>query len=481
MIKRTLGVIADMCGGTLADDRFAGIDIAGVTRDSRDVHIGQLYIPLAGYNFDGHDFAASALEGGAAAMIWQSNRPVPEELQDRPIVLVDDTLTALQRLAASYRSELNVKVVGITGSNGKTTTKDMVAAALSGALRVHKTAGNLNNHIGLPITILQLDESIEAVVLEMGMSGFGEIELLTGIAKPDIAVITNIGEAHLLQLGSREGIAKAKLEIVSGLKDGGLLLYNGDEPLLRAGVPALLREGRLESRTFGLNENNDWTAQNVRVTASSCTFDVAGEAALGGLTVPVPGRHNVSNALAAVAAARALGVPDEKIRSGFEAVQLTGMRIEPVQAYNGATVLNDAYNANPTAVRAAIDLVAQLTGYRRKWLVLGDMLELGPQEAELHGGMGGYIGPDKVDGVLTFGDLSRHTASAAAKNFSSGLAAGGRSGGADREIEAVAAFDDKSELIEALRSRLAPDDLVLVKGSRGMRMEEIVHALQRVQ
>ena len=258
---------------------------------------GQLFIPLVGEHFDGHQFGVDVMESGAAAMLWQSDRPLGDALAGTPIIIVEDTLVALQKLAASYRNELELRVVGITGSNGKTTTKDMVASVLSGFFRVHKTAGNLNNHIGLPLTILQLDDHIEVVVLEMGMSGFGEIELLTGIAKPDIAIITNIGDAHMLQLGSREGIARAKLEIASGLRNGGLLLTNGDEPLLRHALPELQLDPSVKLQTFGLTENNDWSAVNIAVDALSSTFDVVQDNELMNVTLPVPGQHNVSNAL----------------------------------------------------------------------------------------------------------------------------------------------------------------------------------------
>lgn len=470
MIKRSIGAIAAMCGGTLANDSIADIMISGVTTDSRRVLPGQLFIPLVGENFDGHEFGADVLKGGAAALLWQSDRPVGDDLADAPIIRVEDTLAALQKLAASYRDELKLRVVGITGSNGKTTTKDMVASVLSGFFRVHKTAGNLNNHIGLPLTVLQLDDKIDVVVLEMGMSGFGEIELLTGIAKPDIAIITNIGDAHMLQLGSREGIARAKLEIASGLRNGGLLLTNGDEPLLNNGIPGLHLDPSVKLQTFGLSESNDWSAINITVDALSSTFDVVQDDQLLNVELPVPGYHNVSNALAAVGVAKWLGVSAAHIREGLNRLQLTGMRIEPLRAYNGAMVLNDAYNANPTAVRAAVDLVAQLSGYRRRWLVLGDMRELGPQEAELHAEIGAYISPVKAEAVLTFGPLSLNTASAAELQF--------KQGGA--EAAPVRAFQDKNELIEYLRANLDPQDLVLVKGSRGMRMEEIVHELQRV-
>jgi len=334
---------------------------------------------------------------------------------------------------------------------------------------VHKTIGNLNNHIGLPITILEMDETIGIAVLEMGMSGFGEIELLTGIAEPDIAIITNIGDAHMQQLGSREGIAKAKLEIASGLKSGGLLLINGDEPLLTEGVRSLPNKDGLRIQTFGLGERNDWTAGSVVISAKESAFTVRSAAPApaaklaGAFRIPVPGKHNVSNALSAVALGCSLGMDAEQIRSGLANVQLTSMRIETTTAYNGATILNDAFNANPTAVRAALELVGELTGFGRKWIVLGDMLELGPEEARMHLETGSAIGPDKADRVLTYGDRSRHTAEGAVKRL-----------GSDK----VKHFEEKALLSAYLRSELAPDDLVLVKGSRGMRMEEIVQALQ---
>ncbi|MFD0715135.1 UDP-N-acetylmuramoyl-tripeptide--D-alanyl-D-alanine ligase [Paenibacillus sp. GCM10027626] len=479
MIKRSLGEIAAMCGGTLTDITKAGRMAAGVTKDTRGEVAGRLYIPLVGERFDGHDYAEAALAGGAAATLWEEGRPIPAPLADGALILVEDTLLALQRLAAAYRSELPARIIGVTGSNGKTTTKDMVASVLSGVFRVHKTAGNLNNHIGLPLTVLQLNESVDVAVLEMGMSDFGEIELLTQIAKPDVAIITNIGDSHLLQLGSRSGIARAKLEIASGLRAGGTLLYNGDEPLLRTGVAALnLADASINSCTFGFAADNDWVAGQIELEATATRFSAiraAGgmEDELTQLTIPVAGRHNVSNALAAIAAARLLGLTAAQIRAGLQQIQLTGMRIEPLTAYNGALLLSDVYNASPTATRAAIDLVEQLTGYGRKWLVLGDMLELGPQELELHRDTGKYISADKADAVLTFGPLAEQLAAAAAPAF--GVAAADVAKDGER---AVKAFADKQLLIAWLRARLAPEDLVLVKGSRGMRMEEIVHALQ---
>lgn len=468
-----------MSGGHIQGSGNGTVTIAGVSTDSRKVERGQLFIPLQGDNFDGHHYVAGALEGGAAAAMWQTDHPVPAELRDAPLVLVEDTLAALQELASAYRLELPVRVVGITGSNGKTTTKDMVAAILGTTFKVHKTFGNLNNHIGLPLTVLQLAEDTEAAVLEMGMSGFGEIELLTRIAQPDAAIITNIGDAHLLQLGSRAGIARAKLEIAAGLREDGLFVYNGDEPLLVEGVKGLQLPAGAQLQSFGIEEKdaNYWLASSIAVDATSSSFDVSEDGVKGNLTgiaLPVPGRHNVSNALAAIAIGRRFGVEDAAIRQGLSELLLTGMRIEPRRAYNGAMLLNDAYNANPTAVRAAIDLLEQLSGFRRKWLVLADMLELGPEEAELHREIGAYVDPSKADALLLYGQLSEHTAAGAKANYSG-------DGVVSESALGVRYFTDKSKLIEALLAEVAPEDLVLVKGSRGMRMEQVVQAMEQGQ
>lgn len=470
MIKRTVEQIANMAG-TVYRGEHGGRLVRGIMTDTRQEGSGELFVPLVGDRFDGHDFAEQAARSGAKAMLWERGRRAPETLGDMPLILVKDTLAALQALASSYRSELMVRVIGITGSNGKTTTKDMTAAALGGHYRVLKTDGNLNNHIGVPLTLLELDEDTEVAVLEMGMSGFGEIELLTRIAQPDAAIITNVGDAHLLQLGSREGIAKAKLEIALGLGEGGLLLYNGDEPLLHSGLQAIRLPDGVVLRTFGLGRDNDWSAGDISLEPSGSTFTASlhGEpSSLGTVRIAVPGRHNISNALAAIAVARHFGVPGERIMAGFQTLKLTGMRIEQSRAANGAILLNDAYNANPTAMRAAIDLVGGLQSFRRRWIVLGDMLELGPQEEELHREIGAYIGPDKAEAVLAFGPLAAHIAEGAAEQLPEAAAGG-----------LIRHFPDKEELAAWLLERLQSDDLVLVKGSRGMRMEEVAEALER--
>ena len=469
MITRTTAQLAAMCGAEMneAAARRADAMVRGVSTDSRRPAEGMLFVPLAGERFDGHDYAAQAFAGGAAVSLWQAGRPVPEALVDRPLLLVDDTLSALQRLAAAWRAELPVTVIGITGSNGKTTTKDMTASVLAQRLRVHKTEGNLNNHIGLPLTILAMDGTTQAAVLEMGMSGFGEIARLTRIARPDIAVITNIGDAHLLQLGSREGIARAKLEIVEGLKRGSLLLVNGDEPLLTEGAKRAEGYRRWRLETFALDREDGWRAELTAVTAQETAFRIRpphGPAWPGEFRVPAPGRHNAANALAAAVVGARLGLDPESIRQGLKAVRLSAMRLESLRAASGAVVLNDTYNASPASVKAMIAFVGELTGYRRKWLVLGDMLELGPEEDRLHYETGASVNPDEIHAVLAVGERSKHTVRGAAKRL-----------GPERAIH----FADKEALVRRLERELAPDDLVLVKGSRGMRMEEVVRALVR--
>ncbi|TBL78152.1 UDP-N-acetylmuramoyl-tripeptide--D-alanyl-D-alanine ligase [Paenibacillus thalictri] len=460
MIRRTLAQIAAMIGGTAVPDADPDQLIAGVSKDTRAIQPGSLYVPLVGEHFDGHDFVQDAIDKGAAASLWQEGHgQAPAGL---PIILVDDSLAALQRLAKAYRSELNTKIIGVTGSNGKTTTKDMLAAVLSTTYRVHKTMGNLNNHIGLPLTLLQLEEDTEVAVLEMGMSGRKEIELLSDIAQPDAAIITNIGEAHLLQLGSREEIARAKTEILHGLKPGGLFVYLGDEPLIEQAVQEMGLSTPPEKVRFGTSEDNDIYPVSIQAEVEGTRFAVN---ACPGVDfyIPLLGKHNVINALAVIGLAQRLGVTAERMAQGLESLQLTSMRIELIKADSGLTILNDAYNASPTSMRAALQLLHELQGYGRKYAVLGDMLELGPREAEFHRSMGALLDPGEVETVFVFGPLSKHIAEEASKKF---------------HPEKVKAFDDKNELVTALARIVRPEDVVLVKGSRGMKLEQVVTGLQ---
>lgn len=458
MIKRSLKQIAEMVSAQNDITSYLDIVIAGVTIDSRKIEPGNLFVPFKGEKVDGHKYVEEAIKNGAGAALWQKDVPNPP--QGLPLLIVDDCLAALQELARKYRKELSVKVVGITGSNGKTTTKDMTSSLLSLKYKVQKTEGNYNNHLGLPLTVLGLNEDTEIAVLEMGMSGRGEIEFLTKLACPDAVVITNIGESHLLDLGSREGIAEAKLEILQGLRKGGLAVLHGDEPLLMERIHQF--KGDVQVQTFGRSDTNDLFPTEItqleqgnsfKINASNKTFEL-----------PVLGTHNILNALAAMLIARYFSVSFEEITEGLKTTKLTNMRMELVEGKRGEKIINDAYNASPTSMMAAIELVSNLQGYERKILVLGDMLELGPQEEQYHLQIGEGLNADKIEFLFTYGQLGSH------------IAAGARNVLGD---ERVFDFLDKEELIQSLKKYLNGQTLVLVKASRGMKLEEVVKALQK--
>jgi len=458
MIKRTLKQISEMVSAINDSSAFSDVVINGVTIDSRKIGAGNLFVPFKGERVDGHKYVVESIEKGAAAALWQKDVPNPPE--NLPILIVDDCLTALQELARNYRKQLPVKVVGITGSNGKTTTKDMTTSLLSTQYKVQKTEGNYNNHIGLPLTVLGLHEDTEVAVLEMGMSGKGEIEFLTKLACPDAVVITNIGESHLLDLGSREGIAEAKLEILQGLQDGGLAVLHGDEPLLMERIKQY--KGNVQVKTFGRNETNDLYPTEIIQMAQGNRFKM--NASTESFELPVLGTHNILNALAAMHIAHYFSIPYEKMKAGLSGIKLTNMRMELVEGKRGEKIINDAYNASPTSMMAAIELVSNLQGYDRKILVLGDMLELGPQEEQYHLQIGEGLDAEKTDILFTFGPLGEHIAKGAKKILGE---------------QRVFAFRDKAELIEKLKRHVNEQTLILVKASRGMKMEEIVTALQK--
>ncbi|MCP8971255.1 UDP-N-acetylmuramoyl-tripeptide--D-alanyl-D-alanine ligase [Ectobacillus ponti] len=458
MIRRTLQQVQSMVSGSALPASAYDTYIEGVSIDTRSIGPGMLYVPIRGERFDGHSFAGAAVENGAAAMLWQKDAPQPPA--GIPVILVDDTLQALQQLAKAYLQELSVKVIGVTGSNGKTTVKDMVTSLLATTYKVQKTEGNFNNHIGLPLTILRLEEDTEVAVLEMGMSAFGEIEFLTKLAQPHAAIITNIGESHMQDLGSRAGIARAKLEIVLGLQENGLFVYSGDEPLLAERVKDLELPGPVI--TFGEGETNDFYPSQVQFRADGMAFCIPQEPELE-FFVPVLGKHNVYNALACMAVARHFGVTWENIQLGLSQLEMTKMRLEIIKLPDGLTIINDAYNASPTSMKAAIALLGELNGYARKIAVLGDMLELGDYEEQFHYEVGASI-PEAVDYVYTYGNLARQIADGAAQRLT-----GSR----------VKTYMDKEELARDLKELVQPDDVVLVKASRGMRLEDVIQNLQR--
>ena len=445
MSRITLAQAAQWCGGTV-DPKYAQISFLGASNDSRSVKPGQLFVALEGVR-DGHDFIPAALAAGAAAVLCSHSGG------DFPAIVVKDTRKALGDIAREERKRLNVKVVGVTGSVGKSTTKEMIVGILSQKYRTGKTPVNHNNDIGMPMAILALPEDTEVAVLEMGMNHFGEMAYLTSIAAPDIAVITNIGTMHIEHLGSREGILHAKLEILQGLRPGGHLIYNGDEPLLWN----LRGSGSTAPHYFGLENPACDVKGSVRQEAEGCTelAVTAGEESFQ-VCLPVEGRHFVSDALAAVAVARLLEVPVEGIRQGLAGFRSMEGRQEIYEA-GGYTIIRDCYNAGPESMAASLTVLGKKNG--RRIAVLGDLLELGVCTQAEHYRVG-RIAAGKCDLLLALG-----------KN--AGRVVNGAITGGMRPVDAMA-FDSAPELVRVLRAKARPGDIILFKGSRGMKMEQVL-------
>ena len=424
-------------------------DIDRVTSDSRTAGTGALFIALKGTRVDGHDFMAGCIRAGAVACLTE-REPTPQE---RPAIQVDSTLRATGALAAWHRARFAIPVIGITGSVGKTTTKEMIAAVLSQRFNTHKTQKNLNNELGVPWTLLRLDDGHQVSVVEMGISDFGEMRRLTHMVRPTIAVFSVIGDAHLEFLGNRDGVMRAKREIFEGMDENGLAVLNGDDPIQRKCHP------NMRHVTYGLGEGCDVRGADVRnlgedgmrmtVRHSGGTFEVA---------IPAFGSHLASAALAAAAVGLELGLTGKEIARGVAQYQTVGDRARVIHA-GDMTIVSDCYNANPNSCQAAVDSLMQLEGKRRV-CVLGDMLELGPRTEELHHGVGEYAAKAGVDLVIGCGPLSR------------AIADGAKAAGSD-----VLYYEHKARLIAALGDILRPGDCVLVKASHSMAFEEIVKRL----
>jgi len=454
MFNKTLKDVQAMVAGSGLAPEFYDVMACGVVIDSRAAHPGNLYIPIIGARANGHDFSALAVStNGASATLWQ--RDVPNMPTDIPVIIVEDTKKALQDLAIAYKNELNMKIVGITGSNGKTSTKDILASILAMKFKVHKTPGNLNSEFGMPLTLLMAPTDTEIAVLEMGMRGLGQIKLLSEMAKPDVAMITCIGEAHIEELGTRENISIAKYEITAGLSRDGLFVYHGDEPLLDARISEDSPVFRMES--FGDEHGNDYYPTKIEVAGNGMVFEINGCDLEFRLSVL--GKHNVMNAIAAIAVARHFGVEFGDIQTGLTQIEMSKMRMETSVAKNGMMIIDDSYNSSPTSVRATLDLLYSLEGYQQKIVVLADMLELGEHEITYHQTTGAEIDPDKIDVLLTFGPLSEHIWESS-------------------KVTHSRHFDTKPALAEYLESITGAKDVCLIKGSRGMGLEEIIELLK---
>lgn len=451
-MKKTINEIAAWLG---VPQTFEDTVVTGISINTRTLVPGDLFIPFRGEQANGHKYVAQAFEQGAAAALWQKDEPNPP--QHVPLIFVDDSEEALQQMARAYRAEHQATFIAVTGSNGKTSTKDLIAGTLAPYYKVQKTEGNYNNQLGLPLTLLALDDDTQFAVLEMGMDGFHQIELLTKLAEPHYAVITNIGEAHMEALGSREGIAKAKFEIVQGLQADGVFFYDGDEPLLR---PLVAAEA-INAVSFGLEETNDLYAAAITEQEQGSQFTVHG-LLNDDFFISVLGRHQVKNTLVAILIAQQVGLTNEQIRAALKGVELTNMRMQLVKGNDDILFINDAYNAAPTSVRAALDFVEHASMRSDKWVVLGDMLELGALERDYHENIADDLNLEAIQHVCLYGPRME----ALYNNIK------------DR-ADVVWSRDDYAPIIDKIAREASADSLVLLKGSRGMALENVLQAFTK--
>ncbi|BCD05115.1 TPA: UDP-N-acetylmuramoyl-tripeptide--D-alanyl-D-alanine ligase [Bacillus cereus] len=450
MIQMNLKKLEEVINGEGLHESFHHLEIHGVCIDSKNMKEGNLFVPIIRVK-DGHEYVKEAMDNGAIASLWKKSYGSPPK--GIPIIFVDDTLFALQQLAQFYRREINVKVIGITGSNGKTTVKDIIEGILRSTYRVHKTKGNFNSQIGLPLTILEMKRDTEFLILEMGMSEKGQIRNLSRIAQPDVAVITMIGQSHLETLGSRKEIAKAKLEIIDGLRENGLFLYNGDEPLLSRNN----KTSSVNCKTFGEKDTNDLFPTNVQLDEYGVHFKLNNTKIQ--YDVPLHGKHNILNAIVGIVVGQFYKVPTEKIQEALQQINITQMRFQFLTAKTGFTIINDAWNASPSSMKAAIETLQKLNAYEKKMIVIGDMLELGKEAKTYHREIGKMLNEESIQYVFTYGALSEIVAEEARKNYHTGK---------------VQSFDNKDEIAEEVLKIITKNDVVLLKGSRGMALEEIV-------
>lgn len=442
MGRITLRQAAAWCGGRV-EEQYADIVFLGANNDSRKLQPGQLFIALQGER-DGHDFIPMAMEKGAAAVLCSRECP------GVPAIVVEDTRRALGDIARQERKRIGMKVVGVTGSVGKSTTKEMIAQVLQGSYRVEKTPVNQNNDIGMPMAILSMPADTEVAVLEMGMNHFREIAYLSGIAQPDVAVIVNIGTMHIEHLGSREGILQAKMEILEGMTEEGLLILNGDDELLWSQRTC----SKMNPRYFGWeNQQCQVLAGNVQEQDGTIRFAVKEAAAPFDVELQLEGRHFVLDALAAVTVGLAMDIAPEQISRRLGQFQnMTGR--QEILELQGYTIIKDCYNAGPESMAAALRVLGNRQG--RRIAVLGDMLELGARANAEHYQVGRLVA-EKADMLFAYGPNGDRVVS--------GAITGGMS-----HTKAMV-FDDRQKLVERLKLLAKPGDVILFKGSRGMRME----------
>lgn len=465
MMKRmTCGEIAEACGGVFHGTKEERERIvAGIAIDSRKIERDWLFVATVGERVDGHSFIPQVFEKNAVCVVCEKELETP----DGPYIHVDSSFQALKDIAAYYRSILDIKVVGITGSVGKTSTKEMIASVLNTKYKVQKTAGNYNNEVGLPLTVFSIGEEHEIAVLEMGISDFGEMHRLGRIARPDMMVITNIGQCHLENLKTRDGILKAKTEVFDEMDSSSEVILNGDDDKLATilqvhrKAPHFFSKANAEpGKTEIKPEVYAADVENLGLYGSRCVIHIEEQSVE--VNIPLPGEHMIQNALAAATVGHLLGLTLEEIAEGISQVQSVVGRSHIVDT-GVYTLIDDCYNANPVSMKSAIDLLA--TAKTRKVAIMGDMFELGNNTEELHKGTGAHAAGAGIDVIVCIGSLSFHTAS------------GAREAGAGE----VHHYPDKASFLFDAPKILHPQDAILLKASHGMHFEELLDALQKIR
>lgn len=450
-MELTFEELLKYCNGKVIVDKEEKI-FNTLSTDTRNIKNGNVFLALKGENFNGNKYVKEAFEKGATIAIVDEVL-FEENDVDGVVIKVNDGKKALLDIAKGYREKLGLKVVGITGSTGKTSTKDLVSAFLSGKYKVFKTKGNFNNEIGLPLMVLQLDSSIDVAVLEMGMSDFNEIHNLADCARPDIAMITNIGVSHIENLKTRENILKAKMEITDFFNKDNVLILNEEDDML-----STVSDKEYKIIKTGYNKGYDYYASNIELTRETTSFDLNFNGKTHRINLPMVGKHNVLNALLAIAASFELGLTVEEMINGLKNMEATSMRLEFIDG-DGIEIINDCYNASPDSMKAALDVLSSRDG--RKIAILGTMRELGDEASNSHREVAKYAN-DKVDMLICSGEFI--------DDFKEGF-----------EKEQIKLYNTKVNLINDLNSIIKPGDVILVKASRGEKFEEIVEALKNIK
>lgn len=458
-----VSAIAEITGGTIYN--LSGDEIVkNVVRNDREVEEGTVFVALHGENNNGYDFVPRAVENGAVCCVVNRSE---SGIEDLPCVAVDDTFKALRDIAAYYRTQFDMPIIGITGSVGKTSTKGMIASVLAQEYNTLKTEGNYNNEVGVPLTLFILTDDNEMAVIEMGMSDFGEISRLTNIVKPDVAVITNIGVSHIENLGSREGICRAKFEILEGLPQiDGTVILNGDDDLLWA------KNGDLDYETlyYGIeNKACDIVARNIKLFSCGSEFDVKIDGIDYRFEVNVPGIHQIYNALAAILVGYKYNIKVSSMMRGIHDFKPEGLR-QQKKEYENYTVINDCYNACPDSMQAGVDVLALTAeengGKSRSVACLADMLELGDASEAQHRKVGKMCAEKGIGCLITIGDMAQYIAKSAEEN--------------GMNPNDIYVFGDNASAKNKLKNIIKKGDIILIKGSRGMHLEEIAEALEQM-